>query len=106
MKKYGLQVRIQPSQQKKQSTRPPLCPAIFSTNDDDDDVNGEIARQATKKKVLKDVSKILDEFVFNIGSLLFFLGISFLSFCVYSYLLGRIFAYHSTFFFFVGRRAA
>ncbi|OVA01979.1 protein of unknown function DUF2040 [Macleaya cordata] len=57
MKKYGLQLRVQPSQQKKQLTRPPLCPPIFSANDDDDDVNGEIARHATKKKVLKDVEE-------------------------------------------------
>ncbi|MCL7025122.1 hypothetical protein MKW94_008369 [Papaver nudicaule] len=46
MKKYGLQLRVPASQQKKQSFKPPLHPPppIFSADEDDDeDTNGEIA---------------------------------------------------------------
>lgn len=53
MKKYGLQLRVPPSQQKKQS-KPPLHPLIFS-DDIDEDIGGDIARQAVNKKVLRDV---------------------------------------------------
>ncbi|RZC74286.1 hypothetical protein C5167_049772 [Papaver somniferum] len=55
MKKYGLQLRVPPSQQKKQS-KPPLHPLIFS-DDIDEDIGGDIARQAVNKKVLRDVEE-------------------------------------------------
>ncbi|KAJ4969754.1 hypothetical protein NE237_002853 [Protea cynaroides] len=58
MKKYGLQLRVQPSQQKKQPTRPPIPPPRgFRDDDDDDDVEKEIARHATKNKALKDIEE-------------------------------------------------
>ncbi|KAK9153276.1 hypothetical protein Sjap_000756 [Stephania japonica] len=57
MKKYGLQLRVNPSQQKKQPQRPPVSTSSIFGNDEDDDVNAEIARQATKKKVLKDIEE-------------------------------------------------
>ncbi|KAK9150896.1 hypothetical protein Syun_009205 [Stephania yunnanensis] len=57
MKKYGLQLRVNPSQQKKQPQRPPVSTSNIFGNDEDDDVNAEIARQATKKKVLKDIEE-------------------------------------------------
>ncbi|KAI3872787.1 hypothetical protein MKX03_018990 [Papaver bracteatum] len=56
MKKYGLQLRVPPSQQKKQATKPPLHPLIFS-DDIDEDIGGDIARQAANKKVLRDVEE-------------------------------------------------
>lgn len=58
-KKYGLQLRVPPSQQKKQPTRPPLpTPLGFDDDDDDDDsVERDILRQASKNKSLKDVSQ-------------------------------------------------
>lgn len=57
MKKYGLQLRVQPSQ-KKQAARPPLPPPLGFRDDDDDDDNieMEISRHAIKNKSLKDVS--------------------------------------------------
>lgn len=58
MSKYGLQLRVQPSQQKKkQPTRPPLRPPIGFRDDDDDDVEREISRQAMKNKSLKDIEE-------------------------------------------------
>ncbi|KAF8395449.1 hypothetical protein HHK36_019395 [Tetracentron sinense] len=58
MKKYGLNLREKPSQQKKQVARPPLPPPPHGFGDDDeDDVEREIARQATKKKALKDIEE-------------------------------------------------
>ncbi|CAK9184685.1 unnamed protein product [Ilex paraguariensis] len=54
MKKYGLQLRVPPSQHKKQSTRPPLPTPLGFHDDDEDDVEREISRQATKNKALKD----------------------------------------------------
>ncbi|XP_043693621.1 nuclear speckle splicing regulatory protein 1-like [Telopea speciosissima] len=56
MKKYGLQLRFPPSQQKKQPTRPPIPPPGFR-DDDEDDVEKEIARHASKNKSLKDVEE-------------------------------------------------
>ncbi|KAF9611860.1 hypothetical protein IFM89_036504 [Coptis chinensis] len=56
MKKYGLQLRI--PQQSRQPMGPPAARApVFGDNDDDDDVNRDISRQATKKKALKDVEE-------------------------------------------------
>ncbi|KAL3618495.1 hypothetical protein CASFOL_037577 [Castilleja foliolosa] len=57
MKKYGLQLRVQP-QQKKQAARPPLpTPLGFSNDDDDDNVERDILRQAYKNKTHKDVEE-------------------------------------------------
>ncbi|XP_031280460.1 nuclear speckle splicing regulatory protein 1-like [Pistacia vera] len=59
MKKYGLQLRVQPSQQKKQPTKPPLPPPLgFSQDDDDDDdVEREISRHASKNKSLREIEE-------------------------------------------------
>ncbi|KAA8549934.1 hypothetical protein F0562_001618 [Nyssa sinensis] len=57
MKKYGLQLRVQPSQQKKQPTRPPLPTPIGFQDEDEDDVEREISRQASKNKALKDIEE-------------------------------------------------
>ncbi|KAK9289330.1 hypothetical protein L1049_008665 [Liquidambar formosana] len=58
MKKYGLQLRVQQSQQKKPPpTRPPLPIALGFHDDDDDDVEREISRQASKNKALKDIEE-------------------------------------------------
>lgn len=54
--KYGLNLRVQSSQQKKQPTRPPRPPAPGFGEDDEDDIEREISRQASKNKALKDVS--------------------------------------------------
>lgn len=59
-KKYGLQLRVKPQQQKKPVSRPPLAkPALgFGGDDDDDnDVEREISRQSYKNKSLKDVEE-------------------------------------------------
>lgn len=56
MKKYGLQLRVPPSQQKKLPTRPPVPTPLGFQGDDEDDVEREIARQATKNKAHRDVS--------------------------------------------------
>lgn len=53
MSKYGLNLR---KPQQKQPARPPLTTPFGFSNDDDDDVEKEIARQASKNKALKDVS--------------------------------------------------
>ncbi|XVF05096.1 hypothetical protein REPUB_Repub05bG0141900 [Reevesia pubescens] len=57
MKKYGLQLRAPPSQQKKPASRPPLPPPLGFRDDDDDDVEREISRQASKNKSLKEVEE-------------------------------------------------
>ncbi|KAL2557374.1 Coiled-coil domain-containing protein 55 [Forsythia ovata] len=57
MKKYGLQLRVPPSQQKKQPTRPPLPTPLGFDDDDDDTVERDILRQASKKKSLKDIEE-------------------------------------------------
>lgn len=53
MSKYGLNLR--PAKQKKQPTRPPLATAFGFNDDDENDVEREIALQASKKKTLKEV---------------------------------------------------
>ncbi|XVF46984.1 hypothetical protein PTKIN_Ptkin03bG0072600 [Pterospermum kingtungense] len=61
MKKYGLQLRVPPSQQKKPAARPPLPPPLGFRDDDDNnenDVEREISRQASKNKSLKDVEEL------------------------------------------------
>ncbi|CAH2056556.1 unnamed protein product, partial [Thlaspi arvense] len=57
MKKYGLQLRVQPSQKKQQPSRPPLPTALGFRDDDEDDVEREISRQASKNKALKDIEE-------------------------------------------------
>ncbi|GLT81962.1 hypothetical protein SLE2022_003840 [Rubroshorea leprosula] len=59
MKKYGLQLRVPPAQQKKPAARPPLAPPRGFREDDDDenDVEREILRQAAKNKSLKDIEE-------------------------------------------------
>lgn len=52
--KYGLQLRM-PIQRKK-PTRLPCPPPLGFQDDEEDDVEGEIARQASKKKSHRDVS--------------------------------------------------
>lgn len=55
-KKYGLQIRA-PKSQQKQQFRAALLPKPSAFNDeDDDDVEREISRQAAKNKSLKEVS--------------------------------------------------
>ncbi|GFZ17746.1 nuclear speckle splicing regulatory-like protein [Actinidia rufa] len=54
MKKYGLQLRQQ-SQQKKQPGRPPIPNPLGFRDEDEDDVEREISRQASKNKALKDI---------------------------------------------------
>ncbi|XP_022869555.1 nuclear speckle splicing regulatory protein 1-like [Olea europaea var. sylvestris] len=56
-KKYGLQLRVPPSQQKKQPTRPPLPTPLGFDDDDDDSVERDILRQASKNKSLKDIEE-------------------------------------------------
>lgn len=57
MKKYGLQLRVPPSQQKKQPTRPPLPPPLGFCDENEDDIEREISRQASKNKTLKDIEE-------------------------------------------------
>lgn len=59
MKKYGLQLRIPPGQQKQKASKPPIAPpASFFKDDDDDDVEKEISRQAAKNKALEKVEEM------------------------------------------------
>ncbi|KAL7154139.1 hypothetical protein ABFS83_04G215000 [Erythranthe nasuta] len=57
MKRYGLQLRVQP-QQKKQLIKPPI-PATLGFNDEEDDdyVERDIMRQAYKSKIRKDTEE-------------------------------------------------
>lgn len=55
--KYGLNLRVQSSQQKKQPARPPRPSALGFGDDDEDDIEREISRQASKNKALKDVEE-------------------------------------------------
>ncbi|XP_052202998.1 uncharacterized protein LOC127808473 [Diospyros lotus] len=57
MKKYGLQLRVPPTQQKKQPTRPPLPTPLGFHDEDEDDVEREISRQASKNKALKEIEE-------------------------------------------------
>lgn len=59
MKKYGLQLRINSQQQKqRQQKKPIVLPTApgFGVDDDEDDVEMEIARHAAKNRALKEVS--------------------------------------------------
>ena len=53
MSKYGLNLR--PAKQKQQPTRPPLTTPFGFNDDDENDVEREIALQASKNKTLKEV---------------------------------------------------
>nr|XP_043610231.1 nuclear speckle splicing regulatory protein 1-like [Erigeron canadensis] len=55
--KYGLNLRGPSSQQKKQPVKLPRPSALGFGDDDDDDVEREISRQAGKNKALKDVEE-------------------------------------------------
>ncbi|KAJ6815711.1 nuclear speckle splicing regulatory protein 1-like [Iris pallida] len=60
MKKYGLNLRIPPSGNKKPApaiSKPPLRPPAFAFGDDDDDVEREISRHAAKNKALQKVEE-------------------------------------------------
>lgn len=50
-------LRVPKSQQKQQISRPPIPKPAGFNDDDDDDVEKEISRQATKNKSLKDVEE-------------------------------------------------
>ena len=63
MKKYGLQLRVPPSQPKKQPTRPPFPPPLGFSDENEDDIEREISRQASKNKALKDVSNLFHNFL-------------------------------------------
>lgn len=54
MSKYGLNLRHAP---KKQPMRSPLATPFGFSNDDEDDVEKEIARQASKNKALKEIEE-------------------------------------------------
>lgn len=55
--KYGLQLRVQSSQQKNPPSRPPLPPSLGFRDEDEDDIEREISRQASKNKALKDIEE-------------------------------------------------
>lgn len=57
MKKYGLQLRVPPAQQRKLPARPPLPKPLGFQDEDEDDVEREIIRQASKNKALKEVEE-------------------------------------------------
>ncbi|GAB2233957.1 hypothetical protein Droror1_Dr00003187 [Drosera rotundifolia] len=54
-KKYGLQIRVPPSQHQRKP--PPRPPKPIAFDDDDDDVEREISRQASKNKSLRDIEE-------------------------------------------------
>ncbi|XP_020587611.1 nuclear speckle splicing regulatory protein 1-like [Phalaenopsis equestris] len=59
MKKYGLQLRFPPDQQKKMTSKPPvrLPASIFGGDDDDDDLTKGISRQAPKSRALQMIDE-------------------------------------------------
>ncbi|KAM7509110.1 hypothetical protein LguiA_019563 [Lonicera macranthoides] len=57
MSKYGLQLRVKPTQQKKAPPKPALPTPRGFQDDDEDDVEREISRHASKKKALKDIEE-------------------------------------------------
>ncbi|OAY61343.1 nuclear speckle splicing regulatory protein 1 [Manihot esculenta] len=57
MQKYGLQLRVKPQQAKKPPRAPLPAPVGFHDDDDEDNVEKEISRQATKNKSLKDIEE-------------------------------------------------
>lgn len=67
--KYGLNLR-QP--QKKQPAKPPIPKALGFGDEDDNDVEKDISRQAYKNKSLKDVSTFSTHFGQALSSILYF----------------------------------
>ncbi|CAI0460538.1 unnamed protein product [Linum tenue] len=57
MSKYGLNLRVPKSQQNKKPPRPPPPKVLGFGDDEDDNVEQEILRQASKNKSLKDVEE-------------------------------------------------
>ncbi|PKU64834.1 nuclear speckle splicing regulatory protein 1 [Dendrobium catenatum] len=60
MKKYGLQLRFPPDQQRKMASKPPIQPpaSVFGDDDDDDDdVTKEKSRQAVKSRALQMIDE-------------------------------------------------
>ncbi|CAI0374310.1 unnamed protein product [Linum tenue] len=57
MSKYGLNLRVPKSQQNKRPPRPPPPKVLGFGDDEDEDVEKEILRQASKNKSLKDIEE-------------------------------------------------
>jgi coiled-coil domain-containing protein 55 len=69
---YGLNLRLSGQKKKQQQPSKPPRPPPFGFNDEDeDDVERDISRQASKNKSLKDVSQY--PFVFDFFVMLFLL---------------------------------
>ncbi|KAK1394442.1 nuclear speckle splicing regulatory protein 1-like [Heracleum sosnowskyi] len=59
MSKYGLQIRVKPSSSAQpKATRPPRPPPSAFLDDEDDDVERDISRQASKNKSNKDYEEL------------------------------------------------
>lgn len=59
MKKYGLNLRIPPGLQKQKTSKPPIAPPAFAfKDDDDDDVEKDISRQAAKNRANEKVEEM------------------------------------------------
>ncbi|XVE86844.1 hypothetical protein DITRI_Ditri18aG0067800 [Diplodiscus trichospermus] len=61
MKKYGLQLRVPPSQQKKTAARPPLPPPLGFHNDDEDDVEEQHKKALEEDPSVFDYDGVYDE---------------------------------------------
>lgn len=57
MKKYGLQLRVPPQQKKQIPARPPRPPPPGFRDTDDDDVEQEISRHASKNRALREIEE-------------------------------------------------
>lgn len=80
---YGLNLRLSAQQKKQQSSKPPRPPPFGFNDEDEDDVEREISRQASKNKSLKDVSKghcrkICLSVGFNFFFISFLMGLNYL----------------------------
>ncbi|XP_040994681.1 nuclear speckle splicing regulatory protein 1-like [Juglans microcarpa x Juglans regia] len=54
---YGLNLRLSAQQKKQQSSKPPHPPPFGFNDEDEDNVEREISRQASKNKSLKDIEE-------------------------------------------------
>ncbi|KAG6629613.1 nuclear speckle splicing regulatory protein 1-like [Carya illinoinensis] len=54
---YGLNLRLSAQQKKQQSSKPPRPPPFGFNDEDEDNVEREISRQASKNKSLKDIEE-------------------------------------------------